>query len=272
MEHSKRCSVLIEGADMFKFLLLFMCVFAFAAAGAEQDMKSAVAERLASKPAPVLGGKSSAADVLKACRAMLPKGRVELAGAIVLRNRKGIVINEYDYKLVMNRSVAPAKLSVQFSTRGGTNILAEAVITRPMKGEPVIELADKDGTITTPSIIDSVMDTDVTWLDMTLDFLWWLDPVFEEEKESETVHGQKCAVILVAPPAPVKGMAAVRLWADKKTGCLMQAEQLGETMEPIRRMWGTRVKKFGERWMVSVLEVETLGSGHRTKIIVKELR
>ena len=37
----------------------------------------------------------------------------------------------------------------------------------------------------------------------------------------------------------------------------MQAEQLGKGLKPIRRLWGTRVKKFGERWMVSVLEVET---------------
>ena len=53
----------------------------------------------------------------------------------------------------------------------------------------------------------------------------------------------------------------------------MQAEQLDEGLKPRRRLWGTRVKKFdGERWMVSVLEVETLGSRHRTKITVDSLR
>ena len=52
----------------------------------------------------------------------------------------------------------------------------------------------------------------------------------------------------------------------------MQAEQLDEKMKPIRRLWGTRVKKFDdERWMVSVLEVETLGSRHRTKITVEDM-
>ncbi len=258
---------------MFKKIILSVIVLSVSALqSAEQNAQSAIAERLSSKSAPVLNTDSSAAEVLAACRSMLPKGTVELDGAIVLRNRKGIVINEYDYKLVMNRSLSPARLAIKFFPRGETNLLSTAVIKRPAKGEPIIELTDKAGKVTNPSIIDSVMDTDVTWLDLTLDFLWWLDPVFEEEKEGETVHGQKCAVILVAPPVPIKGMAAVRLWADKKTGCLMQAEQLGETMESIRRLWGTRVKKFGDRWMVSVLEVETLGSGHRTKIIVEELR
>ena len=73
------------------------------------------------------------------------------------------------------------------------------------------------------------------------------------------------------PPTKIKGLEAVRLWADKKTGCLMQAEQLDDGMKPFRRLWGTRVKKFGGNWMVSVLEVETLGSRHRTKITVETL-
>jgi hypothetical protein len=81
-------------------------------------------------------------------------------------------------------------------------------------------------------------------------------------------------VILVRPPEKMKiaGLEAVRLWVEKGEGCLMQAEQLGKELKPIRRLWGTRVKKFGERWMVSVLEVETLGSRHRTKITVESLQ
>ena len=108
--------------------------------------------------------------------------------------------------------------------------------------------------------------------DLTFDFLWWTDAAYETEREGETVHGQTCMVILVRPPEKIAGLDAIRLWADKKTGCLMQAEQLGDGMKPIRRLWGTRVKKFGERWMVSVLEVETLGSRHRTKITVEDLK
>ena len=67
-------------------------------------------------------------------------------------------------------------------------------------------------------------------------------------------------------------MSGVRLWVDKKTGCLMQAEQVGVDGKPIRRLWGTRIKKMDGKWMVSVLEVETLGARHRTKITVDGLR
>ena len=67
---------------------------------------------------------------------------------------------------------------------------------------------------------------------------------------------------------PVDGLSAVRLWVDKKTGCLMQAEQVGTDGKPLRRLWGTRVKKFDGKWMASVIEVETEGVRHRTKITV----
>ena len=40
----------------------------------------------------------------------------------------------------------------------------------------------------------------------------------------------------------------------------------------MRRLWGTRLKKFGERWMANVMEVETIGSGHHTKITVEEMK
>ena len=54
-------------------------------------------------------------------------------------------------------------------------------------------------------------------------------------------------------------------------GALMQAEEVADG-KTVRRLWGTRIRKFGERWMANVLEVETLGSGHRTKITVEELK
>ena len=68
-----------------------------------------------------------------------------------------------------------------------------------------------------------------------------------------------------------KGERTVRVWVDRKPGALMQAEEFAGD-KPVRRLWGTRLKKFGERWMANVLEVETVGSGHRTKITVETLK
>ena len=190
----------------------------------------------------------SAMDILANCRAMLPAEPVVLTGEIVLRNRKGIPSGEYDYTLRADRTATPARLALEFREHDTTNVLEKIEILRP---GPVPE--------------GRVLKTDVTWLDLTLDFLWWPKAEYEADREGESVHGQKCDVILIS-----NGDRQVRAWCDKKTGGLMQAEELKEG-KPRRRLWGTRIKKFDGRWFPNVLEVETLGSGHRTKILVDRL-
>ena len=176
---------------------------------------------------------ATARELVMNCRTMVPAD-VELRGRIVLRNRKGIPQAEHAYDLV--RSNAVTRLTVD--------------------GEPQLQ----------PATSTSILGTDVTWSDLTLDYLWWDDFSFDAEREGESVHGQVCAVVVMK-----KGDRRVRVWIDRKTGALMQAEEFsGE--KPVRRLWGTRIRKFGERWMANVLEVETVGSGHRTKITVEELK
>lgn len=167
---------------------------------------------------------ATAKELVENCRTMIP-ANVELSGRIIMRNRKGIPLEEYDYVL------------------------------RRIDGKTDLNL-DKE----------ALEKTDVTWSDITLDYLWWDDFDFDGEREGESVHGQKCVVIVMK-----KGDRRVRVWVDRKTGALMQAEEFKED-KPIRRLWGTRIKKFGERWMANVLEVENVGSGHRTKITVEALK
>ena len=177
-------------------------------------------------------------ELVASCRAMIPAD-VELSGRIVLRNRKGISQAEHDY--VLTRSNAVTRLTID--------------------GAPYNPPADGRQTPTR-----GMLGTDVTWSDLTLDYLNWADVSYDENPESETVHGQVCRVILLK-----QGDRTVRVWVDRKTGALMQAEELKDG-KAVRRLWGTRIKKFGERWMANVLEVETLGSGHRTKITVEEMK
>ena len=180
---------------------------------------------------------ATARELVMNCRTMIPSN-VELSGRIILRNRKGIPQAEHDY--VLTRSNSTTRLAID-----GKSI------------EPPSSLVPH------PS---SLLGTDVTWSDIALDYLWWDDFSFDAEREGETVHGQVCAVVLLK-----KGDRTVRVWVDRKTGALMQAEELKDG-KTVRRLWGTRIKKFGERWMANVLEVETIGSGHRTKITVEEMK
>ena len=180
-------------------------------------------------------------ELVMSCRSMIPAD-VELRGRIVLRNRKGIPQAEHDY--ILSRSNSVTRLAVD--------------------GQPV-EAPSTTQTLKHTST-QTICNTDVTWSDITLDYLWWDDFSFDAERESESVHGQVCAVVVMK-----KGARMVRVWVDRKTGALMQAEEVADG-KTVRRLWGTRIRKFGERWMANVLEVETVGSGHRTKITVEELK
>ena len=174
-------------------------------------------------------------QLVENCRTMIP-ANVELEGRIILRSRKGIVQAEYKYDLVRK------------------------------DGATDLKLTDDDGKDVAFEKEGRILETDVTWSDLTLDYLWWDDFEFDAEREAESVHGQTCAVVVMK-----KGARVVRVWVDRKTGALMQAEELRDG-KALRRLWGTRIKKFGDRWMANVMEVETLGSGHRTKITVEEVK
>ena len=174
-------------------------------------------------------------ELVAVCRSMLPAD-ADIEGRIILRSRKGIVQAEYGYEL------------------------------RRRGGETELSLRDGEGVEVPFSKEGRILATDVTWSDLTLEYLWWDDVSFDAEREGETVNGQFCAVVVMR-----KGGRTVRVWVDRKTGVLMQAEEIADG-KPVRRLWGTRVKKFGDRWMANVLEVETMGSGHRTKITVEKLK
>lgn len=182
-------------------------------------------------------------ELVMSCRSMIPAD-VELRGRIVLRNRKGIPQAEHDYILFRSNSVT--RLTVD--------------------GKEISEPSTSQTPQTSQTSQTSLLGTDVTWSDITLDYLWWDDFSFDAEREGESVHGQVCAVVVMK-----KGARMVRVWVDRKTGALMQAEEVADG-KTVRRLWGTRIRKFGERWMANVLEVETVGSGHRTKITVEELK
>ena len=181
-------------------------------------------------------------ELVMSCRSMIPAD-AELRGRIVLRNRKGIPQAEHDY--VLTRSNSVTRLMVDGKTVDSPALQP----CNPATSQPC-----------------NLCGTDVTWSDIALDYLWWDDFSFDAERESESVHGQVCAVVVMK-----KGARMVRVWVDRKTGALVQAEEVVDG-KPVRRLWGTRIRKFGERWMANVLEVETVGSGHRTKITVEELK
>ena len=182
----------------------------------------------------VLPTNATAAQVVAACRRMIPP-RVTIEGHINRRSRRGTEVAAYTYKLTRRA------------------------------GETQLEVWDKEGKAIEIKPNGRLLDTDVTWSDLTLDYLQWPDCAFDPEKEQESVQTVTCQVLLLKNDA-----RQVRAWIDRKTGALMQAEELADG-EVIRRMFGTSIKKFDGVWAPRTIEVGAPGAKYRTKIVVDKL-
>ncbi len=209
-----------------------------------------------------------ATDVLQGTLARLPVEPVRIAGSLILRRRHGIVVKEVPYEIDLRWGDSPATATYR---------LFDA-FARPVRIFQVSRFADgrlativTDGTGVTnapPALSEAVEGTDVTWLDITLSYLWWSDA---ELAGADEFRGALCDIVLVRPPEPIPGCAAMRLWVDRKRGFLRQAEQINEQGERVRWMWVASVGKINDRWMIRNMEVKRPGTGVMTKLHVDRL-
>lgn len=202
-------------------------------AAATPAAESSVMDSLAEKP--VFAENATAREMIEGCRAMVP-GNVEILGHINRRSRRGTQIAAYRYHL--KRTGKKTDLTV--TDKAGKHVEFKK------KGR--------------------LLDTDITWSDITFDYLWWDDISFDAEKESETTQGIICRVILLK-----NGDRTVRVWIDKRTGAMLQAHELVKG-EVKRELFCTSLKKFGDRWAPKNIEVGPPGAKYRTKIVVEDVK
>ena len=184
--------------------------------------------------APVLATNATAAQVVAACRRMIPADAT-IEGHINRRSRRGTEVAAYTYRLIRHA------------------------------GKTRLEVRDKEGAAVEVRPGGRLLDTDVTWSDLTLDYLLWPDCAFDPVREQESVQTVSCQVLLLK-----KGSRTVRVWIDRKTGALMQAEELADG-KVVRRLFGTSIKKFNGVWAPRTIEVGAPGAKYRTKIVVDKL-
>lgn len=183
---------------------------------------------------PLFGEDATAREMLETCRAMVPAD-VEIRGHINRRSRRGTVIAAYRY--ILKRSGGVTSLSV----------------------------ADKDGNPVELAGDGRLLDTDITWSDLTLDYLWWTDVEFDSRREAESIQGIICRVLRIR-----NGSREVRIWVDRRSGAMLQAEEIAGG-KVVREFFCTSLKKFGERWAPRNIEVGAPGAKYRTKIVVEEV-
>lgn len=203
--------------------------------------------------------------LLRRARSVLPRETVELIGDLLVRRPRGLVSRQYGFAIRLEYGATPPGAEFTIYSDEG-DFLHHLRVDRG--AELQVSFFDQEGETLSlaPALTDSIGVSDLTWLDLTLDYLWWPDPRMAGE---DRVRGRDCFVVEVAPPesiAPANGV--VRLWLDRETGMLLRAEQVDREGRVRRSMWVRSVRKHGERWMIRDLEVDAAGSGHRTRMHV----
>lgn len=120
-----------------------------------------------------------------------------------------------------------------------------------------------------PPLSQNILDTDLTWIDLSLSFLWWEGGV---EKGEEPVRGRDCRIIdLPAPEGQVADFDGVRLWVDSKAGMVLRAEGYDASGVLIRRMDVKSFKKINKRWVIKDIDFERFPSRSKTTLLVRDV-
>lgn len=215
-------------------------------------------------PAPL-----NAAEVLEGTLARLPEEPLTLTGTLTVRRQRGLVLHEVPFSIDLAWGASPPRATYRMQDGFG-RAQESLTITRRPDGASELMWRDAAGTISTnpPALTDAVQGTDITWMDLSLAFLWWPDAQLDGEQR---FRGSLCDIVRVAPPIPIVGCSSMKLWVDRRLRFLRQVEQLDETGKSVRKMWVSSVGRTGDRWMIRNMEVERPGSGQRTKLHVENL-
>jgi len=211
----------------------------------------------------------SAREVLQGTLARFPVETLSLTGELIVRRQRGIVLHEAGFAIELAWGEDPPRASYHLQDTFGRERESLTIRRRP-DGTAELAWFDAEGAVrgTPPALTDFVQETDITWLDLTLAYLWWPDARLDGEAD---FRGSTCDLVRVTPPEPVPGCAAVRLWVDRRMRFLRQVEQLDAAGRRVRRMWVSSVGKIGDRWMIRDMEIERPGRGQRTKLHVEQL-
>lgn len=208
----------------------------------------------------------------------LPQERLIIEGDISVLKWGSGVQSKLKFNTVLDLAVKPSFAQYTILDTFGRE-LEQLTITRQIGESPEFSYASGEPLVLrpTPNLSKTIRNTDITWLDLTLSFLWWKP---EQKTTTGSVRGRDCYIIKVWRPATASTEAvdknkthnAARLWIDQKAHVLMQAEAINSDNKTIRRLWVKSIKKVNGRWMIKDMEVTGSSADTRTRLTVRNVK
>ena len=209
-----------------------------------------------------------AAALLAGVINQLPREPIRVTGTLLVRRRRGVPISTYGFELIARwgDAIPRTRYTIldafgepleRLELTHGESPTYDYAVGNPLESRPVYTL-DRP-----------VQSTDITWMDLTLSFLWWQAAMIEG---ADRFKGIDCHVIRVkAPPDRPGTYSSVRLWIGKEAGMMVKAEGLDAAGNPVRRLWIQSVQKIDDAYMAKDMEIQKVPSAQRTKLIIAEV-
>lgn len=132
---------------------------------------------------------------------------------------------------------------------------------RYLSGDPLAPAA-------APALATRIQNTALSWMDLTLGFLWWNGGKIIGRVEA---RGQPCYLLdRRSPQDEMAPYARVQLWVDTRISMLIQADGYDKMENLSRRLSIKSFKKINHEWMVKDLEVEDLNQHSTTLLRIRD--
>lgn len=213
--------------------------------------------------------------LLEQVRQQLPREPLTVIGELQLRQPKGIVAERYP--LEMRLQFGPRAMDADYLIMDAFGRPLERMQWRRIAGSP-LDITYSAGPrlqpAEPPAGFSTVQNTDITWTDLTLDFIWWNRGVIIG---SDRIKGRGCLVMDVFPATEeTSGIThsentayqRVRLWIDESSRMVLQAEAYGDQQDPITRLWVKSVTRVDDQWMIKEMDIDRTASPNRTRFRV----
>ncbi len=235
----------------------------------------------------------TAAILLARVRASMPKETLRIKGQLMRGARIGRLEQAFRIEAFLEWGKNPPAARYLLSDTFGTPLARLTVTSPPDQAQQFIyENGQPLRPAPTPDLHQPIEDTELTWNDLSLAFLWWPGGTLVGR---DNIRGRDCYVVEVpappqqgnAPPARSKqnsapsapaaqadasnAVASVRLWIDDHLVVLIQMEEYATDGLLIRRLSVKNFKKIGDLWMIKNIDIRRYPSRHRSQIRIEEV-
>lgn len=218
----------------------------------------------------------SAQELLNGVVAHLPQDPLDIHGDLIIRKARGVVIKELHFGMLLRWGDQPATAEYLIRDSFGTE-LEKLTLVRHADGKLETHYASGSplAPAPTPPLDARIQDADLSWTDLSLDFLWWPGGKIVG---SDEVRGRPCLIVDVPAPARTVGTetpskdayAHVRVWVDRDLFLLLQAEAYNAAETRVRRLWVRSLQKRHDRWMIKDLEIQAYPPVQRTRLHIRD--